>query len=73
MTERKGQFIINYFRSKGCKEEDIGRRMFMMSDEEFEKIESLYRKMCIPILHNSPNLHQVLEKVNRVRTSSKKL
>lgn len=69
MAERKGQFIVNYLRSKNIKEEDIGRRLFMMSDEEFEKIESQYRELCIAILHNSPNLKQVIKKIEKQRKS----
>lgn len=69
MTERKGQFIVNYLRSKNIKEEDIGRRLFLMSDEEFEKIESQYRELCIAILHDSPNLKQVIKKIGKQRES----
>lgn len=69
MAERKGQFIVNYLRSKNIKEEDIGRRLFLMNDEEFEKIESQYRELCIAILHDSPNLKQVIKKIEKQRKS----
>lgn len=69
MAERKGQFIINYLRKMGVKEKDIGRRLFLMRDEEFEKIERQYRELCIATVHNSPNLRQIIKKIQKQRKS----
>lgn len=69
MAERNGQFIVNYLRSKNIKEENIGRYLFSMQDEEFEKIERQYRELCIAIIHDSPNLKQIIKKIEKQRRS----
>ena len=63
MTTRKGQFIVNYLRGMNFKDEDVGRVLHSMSDENFERIESLYREYSIAVMHNSPNLKEINEKI----------
>jgi len=52
MPQRKGQFIVNHFRFVlKIPEENIGRVMFNLFDEEFDKIERVYRAYVIKELH----------------------
>ena len=52
MPQRKGQFIINFFRfTLEIHEENIGRVMFNTTDEEFEEIEAKYRAYVIKEIH----------------------
>lgn len=54
MALRKGQFIVNYLRFDAqLPEKEIGRILFAMLDEEFERIEQKYRQYVIEELHKS--------------------
>jgi len=52
MPQRKGQFIVNHFRfALKIPEEHIGRVMFNERDEDWEKIEQMYRIYVIKEIH----------------------
>lgn len=52
MPQRKGQFIVNYLRfDLKIPEASIGRYLFGMMDEDFEKIEQMYRMYVIEEIH----------------------
>jgi len=52
MAQRKGQFIINHLRfDLRIPEEVIGKYLFNMMDEDFEKLEQQYRMYVIEEIH----------------------
>ncbi|QLH09440.1 hypothetical protein [Candidatus Nitrosotenuis sp. DW1] len=72
MTTRKGQFIVNYLRGMNFKDSDVGRVLHSMSDEDFDRIESLYRTYSIAVMHNSPNLNEINKEIEECISQHKK-
>ena len=73
MAQRKGQFIINYLRfDVKVPEKEIGRILFAMRDEQFERIEQKYRQYVIEELHKfdrqarHEDLQQIADNVKTV-------